>query len=95
MDGLVLWISWVDDCLAAGKDEAVIDAKSSMMKLFDCDDVGELKEYVGCKVDYDRANGTMKLTQPVMIQSFVDEFNLPSGATPNTPAIPGIVLTAG
>jgi hypothetical protein len=95
VNGLVLWISWVDDCLTAGKDEAVIDAKSSMMKLFDCDDVGELKEYVGCKVDYDRDRGTMRLTQPVMIQSFVDEFELPSGVTHNTPAIPGTVLAAG
>jgi hypothetical protein len=95
VDGLVIWISWVDDCLTVGKDEGVYNAKASMMNLFDCDDVGELKEYVGCKVDYDRANGTMKLTQPVMVQSFVDEFDLPSGAAPNTPAIPGTVLAAG
>jgi hypothetical protein len=66
-----------------------------MMELFDCDDVGELKEYVGCKVDYDQEIGTMKLTQLVMIQSFNEEFELPKGAAPNTPAIPGTVLTAG
>jgi hypothetical protein len=65
----------------------VLEAKASMMKLFDCDDVGTLKEYLGCKVDYDQEAGTMRLTQPVMIQSFQDEFNLPEGKASNTPAI--------
>jgi hypothetical protein len=51
--GLVLWLSWIDDSLVGGKDEGVKKAKAHMMELFDCDDVGELKEYVGCKVDYD------------------------------------------
>ena len=37
----------------------------------------------------------MTLTQPVLIQSFDDEFDLPTGATPNTPAIPATVLRAG
>jgi hypothetical protein len=93
--GLILWLSWVDDCLVGGKDEGVKKAKAHMMDLFDCDDVGELKEYVGCKVDYDRNAGTMKLTQPVMIQSFQDEFELPEGKSSNTPAIPGTVMSEG
>jgi hypothetical protein len=41
--GLILWLSWVDDCLVAGKEEGVLKAKASMMELFDCDDVGLLK----------------------------------------------------
>jgi hypothetical protein len=93
--GLILWLSWVDDCLVGGKDEGVKKAKGQMMKLFDCDDVGELKEYVGYKVDYDQAAGTMKLTQPVMIQSFQDEFELPEGKPSNTPAIPGTLMSRG
>ena len=51
--GLVMWISWVDDCLVVGPKEMVMQAKKDMMDRFDCDDVGELKEYVGCKVTYD------------------------------------------
>jgi hypothetical protein len=93
--GLILWLSWVDDCLIGGKDEGVKIAKGQMMDLFDCDDVGELKEYVGCKIDYDRKVGSMKLTQPVMIQSFNDEFDLPEGKSSNTPAIPGTVMSEG
>ena len=34
----------------------------------------------------------MKLTQPVLLQSFEDEFDLPDVKTPNTPAAPGEVL---
>ena len=34
----------------------------------------------------------MKLTQPVLLQSFEDEFEIPEGKPPNTPAIPGEVL---
>ena len=49
------------------------------MKRFECDEVRELKEYVGCKVDYNRKEGWIKLTQPVLMQSYTDEFKLPEG----------------
>jgi hypothetical protein len=54
MFGLVLWLSWVDHCLVAGKEEGVVKAKATMMELFECDDVRKLLEYVGCKADYDQ-----------------------------------------
>jgi hypothetical protein len=90
--GLVIWLSWVDDCLICGPREQVEIAKQKMMKRFECDEVGELKEYVGCKVDYNREEGWIKLTQPVLMQSYTDEFDLPEGETPRTPATPGGVL---
>jgi hypothetical protein len=50
-----------------------------------------LTEYIGCKVDC--GDGYLKLTQPVLLQSFEDEFELPNVARiPTTPAIPGEVL---
>ncbi len=85
----------MDDCLVAGTEEVVLKAKASMMEFFDCDNVGTIKESVGCKVDYDQQAGSMKLTQPVMIQSFKDEFELPEGNASNTPAIPGSVMSEG
>ena len=93
---LTVWITWVDDCLIAGEEEVVEKSKNDMMKLFDCDDIGELKEYVGCKVEHDRDKKTMRLTQPVMIQSFQDEFGITTdGMRPRTPGAPGTVLQAG
>jgi hypothetical protein len=70
-------------------------AKSLMTDIFDCDEVGELKDYVGCKIDYDREDRSMKITQPVLLQSYKDEFELPEGTDPKTPAAPGSMLHKG
>ena len=62
-----------------------------MKKLFDCDDVGDFKEYVGCKIDYNQDEGELRFTQPVLLQSYVDEFKLPDYEY-MTPAESGQVL---
>ena len=93
--GLILWMSWVDDLLACGKKDGVMIAKSKMLKHFECDEVGEVNEYVGCKIDYNKTEQSMKLTQPVLLQSFEDEFELTKRDYPKTPAIPGEVLKPG
>ena len=62
--------------------------------LWDCKDLGELKEYVGCKVE--RTDSTIRFTQPVKIQRFLDEFkcleNDGGDKRPSTPSPPGSVL---
>ena len=93
-DGLVLWLSWIDDCLCVGSKENVVKSRDEMLRRFDCDDVGEVKEYLGCKVDIDGKNRALRLTQPVILQSFLDEFQFPdSGRVQNIPAVAGSVLT--
>ena len=32
----------------------MVKSKDEMLRRFDCDDVGEVKEYLGCKVDIDK-----------------------------------------
>ena len=59
------------------------------MKLFDCDDVVNMYEYVGFNINGDYV---FTFTQLMMLQSFRDEFDLPK-LFPNTPAIPGKKLT--
>jgi hypothetical protein len=86
-------LSWVDDCIVCGKEEGVVKAKSEMIERFDCGDIGELNKYVVCKIDSDE--GSIKLTQPVTIQSFEDEFDITNEQYSNTPAIPGSVLSGG
>ena len=71
--GLVICLSWIDDCLCVGPKQGVIKAKQQMKDQFDCDDVGDLNEYIGCKIEIDHENGTVKFTQPVMLESFKDE----------------------
>jgi hypothetical protein len=67
--------------MIAGKKEAVMRAKEQLKRHFTLDEQGELKEYVGCKIERSLADRWMKLTQPVMIQSFTDEFDLPTETT--------------
>ena len=61
-----------------------------MTDLFNCNEVGKLSEFVECKLDRD--NGKLRITKPVLMQSFADEFDLLEGPTPVTPAEPGMVL---
>jgi Reverse transcriptase (RNA-dependent DNA polymerase) len=93
--GLQVWMTWIDNCFSCGTNEAVNEAKQQLHDYFkgECDDGGELQEYVGCKIEYNRDQGWIQLTQPVLVQSFKDEHDLPDAETPITPAIPGKILT--
>ena len=88
--GLNIWQSWIDDCMNTGCEEGVKEACEELMNRFTCEDEGPLKEYVGCKVD--RGFDSIRLTQPVMIQSFQDEFDLSEVKSSVTPGEPGKVL---
>ncbi len=98
-NGINIWASWVDDLLSCGTKEDVVEGQQALKQFFDLDEVGELNEYVGCKIEYDQKEGWMKLTQPVLIQSFEDEFNLSSEtrktmtpAEPNSTQVGGVVI---
>ena len=58
-------------------------SKETLMTLFEAKDVGIMDEYVGCKIEWDEVNCTMRLTQPVMIQRFIDEYD--KGSTKGSP----------
>ena len=66
-----------------------------MQTHFECDDIGEIKEHVGCKINHKPQRGCLKIMQPVLLQSFSNEFCLPEGRSPKLPAPPGEVLTKG
>ena len=90
-NGLSVWLSWVDDNVNCGKRADVKQAVTEMQDQFECEHMGEMTEYLGCKIDHDKQNRTIKFTQPVMIQSFEDEFKLKDRKR-ITPAEPGSVL---
>ena len=77
-----------------GSRKIVTNDKNEMMERFDCDDVGDVIEYVGCKIEQNLEKGWTKITQPVMIQSFGDEFKIKESRKPKTPAEAGTMLTA-
>jgi hypothetical protein len=94
-EGLVMCLSWVDDCFITGPKEAALKLKQDMMAAVDCDDGGELKEFVRCKIDHDKAARKLKITQPVLLQSFKDESETNGRVCPNTPGISMKTLQQG
>jgi Reverse transcriptase (RNA-dependent DNA polymerase) len=88
--GLLLMMSFIDDMCIAGTHVGVEQVKAELFTHFDCDDTGEMKEYIGNRVD--RKNGSIKLTQPVLLQSLVDEFKFERYLKVKNPAVPGTVL---
>jgi hypothetical protein len=83
-------VSWIDENLIIGPKKAV--EKKDLMERFDCEDCQDIKEYVGCKIE--RTNNSLKFTQPVLMQSYKDKFEL-SKKSYKTPAPAGSVLEAG
>ena len=44
--GLTVGLSWVDECCVLGQQDVVLTSKEKLKYLFECGDVGDLKEYV-------------------------------------------------
>ena len=74
-----------------GPTKSLKQAKDEMIKRFDCDEIGNMNEYVGCKLERNYQTRSLKFTQPVMIQSFVDEFGV-EDKEQELPAKPGQIL---
>eukprot|EP01082_Thalassiosira_pseudonana_P003604 g3149.t1 g3149 contig12:1513564-1518213(-) len=93
---LALFATWVDDIIVFGHPQDVDAIEKNLKEAFVCKSEGELKEYVGSKIDVMRkSNGlvAIKITQPVLIQKLEDEFDVSTGKAPGTPARPGEVLS--
>ena len=71
-----------------GPEELAKVSKKEFMRRFECDDVGDVDEYVGCKIVRDYDENSFKFTQPVMLQSFKDEYDTKATRSPATPAEP-------
>ena len=71
---LAIWLSWVNDNLIIGLPQVVKDEGKKLAKEIKIEDVGKLKGVVGCKIEIDKSEQSVKFTQPVMIQSFLDKF---------------------
>jgi hypothetical protein len=91
-EGLVLIVLWIDDNLMIGSKKGVEKTKKDIMERFDCKDCGDIEEYMGCKIV--RMKILLKFTQPELMQSYNDEFELAKKSY-RTPAPAGLVLEAG
>jgi len=57
--------------IIAGNEDGVKATNEQMKQWFDCVDMGELTEYVGCRIH--RNKNSIKYAQPVLLQSFEDD----------------------
>ena len=86
-----IWLSWVDDNHILGPPQVVKDEGKKLAKEIKIEDVGELKEFVGCKIKMNKLESSAKVTQSVMTQSLSDKFG--AGKMKQvTPAEPNTVL---
>jgi hypothetical protein len=75
-----------------GNKKCVKIAKQQLIDRFDCDVIGNMDEYVGCKLERNHEERWIRFTQPVLLQSYDDEFDLGDGPAATTPADAGQIL---
>ncbi len=91
----MLMVSWVDNILAIGHPDDVKGMEADLKKAFACKSEERLIEYAGSKVNMTRNKnglGTIKVTQPVLVQKLKEIFDGTGGRDPKTPALAGQVL---
>lgn len=49
--GLIMWLSWADNCLVIGMDNKVKVENEKIKELFDCGDLKEFMEFLSCNVE--------------------------------------------
>eukprot|EP00956_Cyclotella_meneghiniana_P027852 scaffold63518_cov42-Cyclotella_meneghiniana.AAC.6 len=73
---LSCFVSWVDDMTIFGDEQDVAMIEADLLRSFVSKSEGEMKEYVGDKIDVTRdpvtGLGKAKFTQPVLIQKLRD-----------------------
>ena len=92
--GLILFLSYIDDMILMGNKDGVMHFREIFKGKVDVDDIGPLDEYLGAKIEFCTEQRTVKITQPVLLRSFGDEFGVGEG-TSKTPAVPHSTLQPG
>jgi hypothetical protein len=75
---MVVLMAWVDDIMVQGPPLLVEQIQCDLEKAFMCKCKGELTEYVGSKITINQDSmglGTVKFTQPILVQKDVEEYN--------------------
>ena len=86
--------SFVDDLNIIGpKGSPMITEVKKQLKLaFKMVDMGPISYYLGLKVERDRVNKTIKLSQPAYIEKVLERFHMQTAKTTNTPMREGCLF---
>eukprot|EP00961_Rhodomonas_salina_P133878 1801435-Rhodomonas_salina.2 len=84
----------IDDLLIACADKGALELfKRDLLKRFDCTDKGEVVQYLGCEVIFDREGGTVTLHQKVYAERVLRAYGMWGCAPVKTPLEPGTRLS--
>ncbi len=93
--GRVLVVHWVDDLQIAHPKAAVVaDVKKSLLTAFKGKDLGETQQYLNMKVERDRKEGTLKLSQPTHTRELLRRLGLEKANPRQLPMAPGAEIKA-
>ena len=51
--GLIVWLSFIDDMLIVCAEDTMDSIKKKFTETVDCDDIGEMNEYIGTNINID------------------------------------------
>nr|BAG74297.1 polyprotein [Neopyropia yezoensis] len=97
MKGTTVYVNvHVDDILPGGPDaEAVADVKRRIARHFECRDMGEVTSYLGMQVEWDKAAGTVTLSNPRHTADLLKEYEMDECKPNFTPMARGVELAEG
>jgi hypothetical protein len=83
---IVIIVVYVDDALFMGSNSKLLkQKKNEFLKVWECRDLGEAKEYLGIRIIRDRKNRTLTLDQSAYAQKVVQRFVLDKAKSARTP----------
>ena len=83
----IIIIAYVDDCLFLGKDlRRVLNAKKAFMKIWECRDLGEAKEFLRMRIQ--RQGKKLVLDQHSYLDKILVRFDMHNSQSANTPLPP-------
>ena len=89
-------ILYVDDLLIAGRSLSTIKMlKKKLASVFAMTDCGELRHFLGMRIDYNRSGGTLKLSQGSNIEKVLQRFGMTECNPTRTPMEKGLQLPRG
>jgi hypothetical protein len=88
----VIVIIYVDDALFMGLDKSLVSkARDQFMKVWECRDLGELKEYLHMNIE--KRNGIISIDQCAYLQKVLNRFNMHNAKIAQTPLPMGYIPT--
>lgn len=94
-DNYIYLLLYVDDIILSGPDLTIInECKKQLMKHFEIKDKGELRNFLGLEIKYDKEKGILNVSQEKYIAGILKRFNFENCNSCKTPIDPKLRINA-